>query len=113
MEGKVCPPMSGGWLRHWGTAEAAKGAKGWPQWRDHFQFYLKVTKKDQEEGPTQAAILLTAMGKEAVSVFKTFSYHGLTLRTKTCMVRSVLVVACRQRSCPINNWRRNSLLGNC
>ena len=49
-------------------------AKEWPQWRDHFEFYLKATKKDKESGPTQVAILLTAMGREAVSLYKTFTW---------------------------------------
>jgi hypothetical protein len=35
---------------------------------------LKATKKTEEPGATQVAILLTAMGKEAVSVFKTFAW---------------------------------------
>ena len=49
-------------------------AKDWPQWRDHLTYYMKATKKDKEEPATQVAVLLTAMGKEAISVYKTFSW---------------------------------------
>ena len=47
-------------------------AKDWPQWRDHLTYYMKSAKKDKEEPATQVAVLLTAMGKEAISVYKTF-----------------------------------------
>lgn len=49
-------------------------AKDWPQWRDHFTYYMKATKKNKEEPATQVAVLLTAMGKEAISVYKTFCW---------------------------------------
>jgi hypothetical protein len=35
---------------------------------------MKATKKNKEEPATQVAVLLTAMGKEAISVYKTFCW---------------------------------------
>lgn len=51
-----------------------ESAKEWPQWKDHFTFYLRATKKNKEDGPTQVAILLTAMGREAIPIYKTFTW---------------------------------------
>ena len=51
-----------------------EAAKEWPQWRDHFTFYMTATKKDKEDEKTKVAILLTAMGGEAISVYRTFTW---------------------------------------
>ena len=49
-------------------------AKEWPQWKNHFEYYMKATKKSAEEGPTKVAILLTAMGKDAIAIYKTMTW---------------------------------------
>lgn len=47
--------------------DPSKGtATEWPQWKDHFEFYLKATTQSGEDGPTKVVIFLTAMGKEAI-----------------------------------------------
>ena len=53
---------------------AVDAAKEWPQWREHFKYYMKATKKTTEDPEVQVATLLTAMGKEAISIYQTFKW---------------------------------------
>jgi hypothetical protein len=48
-------------------------AKERPQWREHFEFYMKATKKSAEDGTTKVAILVTAIRKDAISINETMT----------------------------------------
>ncbi len=61
-------------------------AKEWPQRRDHFRFYLKATNKHEEPEVTQVTVLLTAMGREVLSIYKKFTWKNKEDKDKLNLV---------------------------
>jgi len=63
MEDWLQPPRS--------FAVHANAASERHKWKNHFKLCLKASEKTCKGGPTKVAILLTAMGPDAIAIYKT------------------------------------------